>query len=124
MLLTTKVNPRLEGGNKRWNLLEDNVKIEWSNIGEGLFGEYNEDNPEDVNVLRFYTATQNEAGEWVDYEDGSFCTDFPATATDQEQLDALSLLMDSFYDIVVEGRSLKATAADKSWISLSWVQKE
>ena len=63
-------------------------RIEWQAIGEGLFGDYNADNPLDVELLRFYISKWRpdaddvpDHGDWEDIDDASCCTDMPVTIT-------------------------------------------
>ena len=68
-------------------LIRGAVKIEWEELGEGWDGEY-AGTPDDKSLLRFYVA-RLEGGQWVDIDDGSWCTRFPANTTDAEQSAAL-----------------------------------
>lgn len=36
-------------------LVKGSVKLEWEYIGEGIIGDFDETNPEDEALLRFYT---------------------------------------------------------------------
>lgn len=56
---------------------------EWVNLDEGYSGDYDPDDPEDENLLRFdiYRRPEDLDGEWdIEYEepDASFCTMMPA----------------------------------------------
>lgn len=48
------------------------VKVQWVNLGEGLNGDYNPNDPEDVNLLRFDVYHRNECG-WEPLDNGSHC---------------------------------------------------
>ena len=41
------------------------VKIEWVNLGEGYDGDYDPENPDDVNLLRF-DVSKKVNGEWTE----------------------------------------------------------
>lgn len=70
------------------------LRVDWSNIGEGYCGDFDEDDPEDENLLRFDVYVRNPSyGEnaedwekWDTVEDASYCTLMPATA-DKETLE-------------------------------------
>lgn len=47
------------------------VTLEW--IGEGLSGDYNPDDPDDLPLLRF-TVYKRFGGTWEQLDDGSYCT--------------------------------------------------
>lgn len=100
-------------------LIRDNVKIEWEAIGEGYSGDYNPKDPFDVELLRFYVSVLRD-GVWEEKEDGSYCTLFPANATDEEQMQGLQLLMDNFHPVLFDdpGAPIKKLGERMSWISL------
>lgn len=54
------------------------VKVEWVDLGEGFSGDYNPDDPTDKPLLR-YDAYTLEEGQWVEMDDGSYCTLVEAT---------------------------------------------
>ena len=99
-------------------LVRDNVKVEWDAIGEGLQGDYNSENSDDVELLRFYVSVLRD-GEWEEKEDGSYCTCFPVTATDKEKWAGLLLLMDRFHDVLFSDpdASIKKLGEEMSWIN-------
>lgn len=52
-----------------------NLKVEWVDLGEGLDGDYNPNDPDDMELLRFdvsYRETRND--EWEAVPDSSYCT--------------------------------------------------
>lgn len=48
------------------------VKVQWVNLNEGLNGDFNPNDPEDVNLLRF-DVYQKTASGWEPLDDGSYC---------------------------------------------------
>lgn len=70
------------------------LRVDWSNIGEGYCGDYDEDDPEDENLLRFDVYVRNPScgdnaedwEKWDTVEDASYCTLMPADA-DRETLE-------------------------------------
>lgn len=99
-------------------LFRDNVKVEWEFIGEGLCGDYQPDNPDDVALLRFYVSVLRD-GSWVEKEDASYCTQFPVSASEDEKLAGLNLLLNKFYDALHDDIdvSVKKLGEQLSWIS-------
>lgn len=123
-------------------LIQDDVKIELEDIGEGLSGDYDPEDPDDVPLLRFSTYVrgalrqkyldQNEYGlddwmpmddpndaalhpdGWVPVADASYCTRLPATLSDEDQQRALKVLMAQLYEPVV-AMSAKKAAQAASW---------
>jgi len=97
-------------------LIIGKVKVEWVNLGEGLSGDYNPDDPEDENLLRF-DVSKLENGEWVEVPDASYCTLFSANASDENKQEGLRILMDNIYEEVRAGHSIKKLCERLSWIS-------
>jgi len=97
------------------------IRVEWEDIGEGISGDYNPDDPNDVELLRFYFGKRDEDGNWEDLDDGSYCTQFPANADTALRARALELLMDRAYDDILAG-GYKRTLEELSWISPEWIK--
>lgn len=91
--------------------------MELVDIGEGVNGNYNEDDAEDMPLLRFYVSRQ-EDGEWQ--EVASYCTNLSSEINDDTQQTALVYLMDRFYEPVKEGQSIKRLAEEMSWMEERW----
>lgn len=103
-------------------LIRDDVKVEWEDIGEGVNGDYNPKDPDDIPLLRFYVSVLRD-GYWEEKEDASHCTLFPATANNEMQLAGLRVLMDRFYDVLHDNvdASVKKLGDEMSWISFESV---
>ena len=99
-------------------LVRDNVKVEWEAIGEGLHGDYDPRDPEDIELLRFYVSVLRD-GEWMEKEDGSYCTNFPVDSTVDEKLAGLEILLDRYHDALSADIdvSVKKLGEEMSWIS-------
>lgn len=95
------------------------VKVELINIGEGLNGDYDPHDPEDMNLLR-YDVSVFKDGVWEKKEDSSYCTMFPADAASSQKQKALEILSERFYDALSENieASVKKIGEEMSWISL------
>lgn len=100
-------------------LIRGNVRVMWEDIGEGLSGDYDESDPDDIPLLRFYIDRWNptDPNGWVEVEDGSFCTQMPTSATPTQRRQGLELLMGRVYENVAAGESLDRAGEELSWIS-------
>ena len=98
-------------------LVRDNVKVEWVNLGEGWDGDYDPDDPEDTNLLRFDVSCRDSINdEWSEVDDGSYCTQMPANTPSKILMLALVEIMDLIYnDIMSVGRS-KRICEKMSWL--------
>lgn len=102
---------------------KDGVMVEIINIGEGVQGDYNENDPEDINLLRFdiytnesHTSNANESG-WESVD--SWCTMLPATMDNTKITRALNMLFDEFYNALKNDHtvSIRRLGDTLSWIS-------
>lgn len=57
-------------------LEEDGIRVEWEDIGEGICGDYNPEDPDDIPLLRFSVSILLD-GQWETVEDASYCTQMP-----------------------------------------------
>lgn len=105
-------------------LVSGNIKVEWVDIGEGLCGDYNPDDPEDIPLLRFDISVFKD-GEWEIKSDGSHCTQFPTTATNEEKATGLAILMNRVREVLQDDLDapIKKLAEELSWIDLEAVER-
>lgn len=55
----------------------DKIRVDWYDAGEGLSGDYNPEDPDDIHLLRF--DVYKKVGEdWEEVEDASYCTRMPS----------------------------------------------
>ena len=106
------------GYGEELELIKDNVKVIWENIGEGHFGDYDEDDPEDENLLRF-TVYVKENSKWNEVDDASYCTMVKADTDNDELMLLLHVLMNEFYEVLHYDihASVKKLGERMSWIS-------
>ena len=80
-------------------LVQDNVKVVFENLGEGYNGDYNENDPEDENLLRF-TVYVKDGEIWEQVDDASYCTLVSADTEKEKLQELLNMLMDEFYAVL------------------------
>lgn len=109
-------------------LIRDTVKVEWVELGEGWSGDYDEDDPDDEELLRFDVSIWRpdcddvpDSGDWHDPGDASYCTRFPVSATPEQRKAGLELIMDAVYEDATNGHSIKKICEHLSWIGLEWL---
>jgi len=107
----------------RTALIHFPVKVALVNLGEGIHGDYDPQDPSDVNLLRFDVYACSE-GVYEPVSDGSYCTELPASATPAEQEQALHILMEAFYKPLSQdiSASIKKVAERMSYIGLDFLQ--
>ena len=88
-----------------------NISVELEDIGEGLSGDYDPEDKDDIPLLRF---TVLEDGEPV--EDASYCTQVPTDITPTEATKIMEAIMNEVHDPVVQGLSIKKMCERLSWI--------
>lgn len=83
------------------------LRIDWYNADEGLRGDYDPEDPNDINLLRFDVYVMREPEEWDDSDDGwravdsaSYCTNIPATASEEVLEKALRFLFQEYREVI------------------------
>lgn len=79
------------------------VRASWVNLGEGLYGDYNSDDPEDVNLLRFDIEIRNENA-WEVVEDASYCTMVEATTPVSRLIKLLMSIYEEYRNVLENDR--------------------
>jgi hypothetical protein len=97
-------------------LIKNNVRIDWVNIGEGNDGDYDPTDKYDENLLRF-DVSHLVNNEWEPVDDGSYCTQMPATCGNDLLKVGLETIMNSIYDDVSSHGRAKRICEQMSWIS-------
>ena len=102
------------------------LRVEWSNIGEGICGDYDPADPEDVNLLRFDVYWAPDADndpdkpiEWEEVEDASYCTQVPADTPVTELIRLLYIIFKRYADVIGDYpyASVKKLGEELSWIA-------
>ena len=112
---------------KKNNVTGIEVMVEWVELGEGISGDYNSDDPTDIELLRFDVSYRNFVmgnEEWRDPGDASYCTQMPVKATNKQKMDALKIIMHEVFEPLSEGQSIKKLCERLSWISLKTLESK
>lgn len=102
-------------------LVENDVKVEWYEGAEGLNGDFDPQDPNDVELLRFYVSKWD-GSQWESVE--SFCTLVPVSTPAEIQTKLLRLIMDTVGDDVRAGISIQRKCEALSWLSNESVDGE
>ena len=103
---------------------DDIIRIELVNIGEGVCGDYDPEDPDDINLLRFDASIKNNDGEWEEIEDASYCTRLRADADIEQLKKAATMIHNSYrseissYESYLNGPSVKKLGEELSWIEV------
>ena len=113
------------------------VKVEWTDLGEGVCGDYNSDDPEDVALLRFdawvkVTGTDMDEmrgltnnyldDEWGYKENGSYCTMTEVDTHGPILMKLAQLIADELANNLDNG-GWKSTAERMSYANPNWIRQ-
>lgn len=97
------------------NVIKDGRKVEWVDLGEGLFGDYDSRDPDDQALLRFDILEMVEE-QWEQIDDASYCTQMPADSSEDILRRGAAIIMDATH-----GKdNMKKICEKLSWISPEW----
>ena len=104
-----------------YELIVNDVRVTLEDIGEGIFGEYDENDPNDRPLLRFdvYKRCENPSditGEWEAIDDGSYCTNIHAESSWNEIAQYLFTIMNEVYFYIQNDYSIKKVCEKLSWL--------
>lgn len=99
----------------------DLIRVEWYNADEGVCGDYNPDDPDDVNLLRFDVYIKRN-GSWEAVDDASYCTCMPADTSPEILRAALRMLLKEYTNALRSDPeySVKKLGETMSWMSPNW----
>lgn len=97
-------------------LIQEPVRVELEHIGEGYNGDYDPDDPNDRQLLRFTVSVRDEDGEWQQVDDASYCTELTVNLSAEKAQQVLTFIMSEVYDDVVGGNSIKKRCEMLSWV--------
>lgn len=98
------------------------IKITWEYIGEGMDGDYNPDDPNDVKLLRFYICKEDIDG-WIEVDDGSFCTRMPIDTPRHLLAHGLKCIWEAVQDALNADESIRKICEEISWCEPKWFEK-
>tara|TARA_Y100000361_G_scaffold151323_1_gene168546 strand:+ start:463 stop:822 length:360 start_codon:yes stop_codon:yes gene_type:complete len=99
-------------------LIRGNRKVELWQAGEGWNGDYNPDDPNDVELWRF-DVQELVNGEWETMPDASYCTQLPVDIDFEITQKALHWIMEETFDT----ERVKKVCEELSWISPEWFKE-
>lgn len=104
------------------------LRVDWYKAGEGLYGDYNPENPDDRELLRFDVYVMRTPEPWDDSDDGwrevedaSYCTNMSANAPEEILEKALRYIFSAYRNVIEDypNISVKRLGEGLSWISES-----
>lgn len=102
----------------------DRLLAEWYNADEGISGDYNADNPDDVNLLRFDVSYNinppEEEPSWEQIYDASYCTQVEADTPYPALIKLLWIIFKEYSNVLeayLSGSSVKKLGEGLSYIS-------
>ena len=93
---------------KELDLIRDGKKVTWEYLGEGWSGDYNPDDPEDTQLLRFSCSQivdiDTDDGDdltegWQELPDSSYCTRMPINTPYSILAEAAARIMQEIEDV-------------------------
>lgn len=96
----------------------EKIRIDFVNLGEGLCGDYNPTDPNDVNLLRFDVYQRKCVFDaWEPVDDASYCTMMPADTSAEILQKALDFLLMRYTNALETSDSVKKLGERLSYIS-------
>ena len=101
----------------------ERIRVELVNLGEGWNGDYNPEDPDDEELLRFdvyYKNPEDKDMDWMEVEDASYCTQLSADASEDILEKAVTAIFKRYDDVathIISGGSVKEMGEELSWIS-------
>lgn len=98
------------------SIWDDKFRADWYNAGEGITGDYNPEDPNDVNLLRFdiYYKVDDD---WEEVEDASYCTNVAASTDVTRLRELLQHIFSEYRDTDYPSSSVKKIGERLSWIT-------
>ncbi|GAF94624.1 unnamed protein product [marine sediment metagenome] len=92
------------------------LRVDFCDIGEGVQGDYNPDDPTDLPLLRF-DVYKKVCGKWEALDNGSYCTTNTVFTPVKSIKSMLRTIHREMSDVLDGGYSGKKTAEGLSWIT-------
>ena len=96
----------------------DVVRADWYDAGEGICGDYNPEDPDDIPLLRF-DIYKKEGEDWVEVDDASYCTRMPVKENLEILTRSLYIIFKEYNNVLKDDpdASVKKLGESLSWIS-------
>lgn len=95
---------------------DEELRVDWYNAGEGVCGDYNPEDPDDMNLLRFDVYHMKD-DEWEEVEDASYCT-WVRADTNISRLRELALhIFNEYKNVDYLYSSVKKLGEGLSWLT-------
>ena len=96
----------------------DIVRADWYDAGEGICGDYNPEDPDDIPLLRFDIYIK-QGDDWEPVDDASYCTRMPVTERLEMLTRSLYVIFKEYNDVLKDDpeASVKKLGESLSWIS-------
>lgn len=96
--------------------LERPFRLRWVRLGEGLWGEYNPEDPDDVELLRFELMKPDGQQGWEYVKNGGYCTQFKVASPRVVQRAGLWVLAEKLGEDLIDDRQVRRTFEEASHI--------
>ena len=102
---------------------DEKIQVVFSNIGEGYCGDYNPEDPDDAELIRFDVYAKGIEGfdedKWEAVEDASYCTTIRVDTPITELIEKIKIVFNEYrnvYDHIIQGGSVKKLGESLSWV--------
>ena len=98
--------------------MKSGVSVTMEDIGEGLYGDYNRDDPADEPMLRFYVDKLVDDC-WEEVDSGSYCTSLNVDKiSDVQKIQVCQFIHAAVEPLIKQGLSIKKACEKFSWVTL------
>ena len=101
---------------------DDDIRVDFITIGEGYNGDYNPNDPDDEELIRFDVYAKHIEGfddDWTMVEDASYCTTLPVNTPIDELKKKITVVFKEYKNVqlhIQQGGSVKKLGETLSWI--------
>ena len=102
---------------------DDDIRVDFITIGEGYNGDYNPDDPNDEELIRFDVYAKNIEGfdsdDWIAVDDASYCTTIPVNSPMEELEKKITIVFNEYKNVathIKQGGSVRKLGETLSWI--------
>jgi hypothetical protein len=100
-------------------VIKDNIRLVWEDIGEGWSGDYNDEDPDDTPLLRFSIDwRENANSDWEGLDDASYCTGLPIDTDADTLCEYAESIIASLSSTKEKPTGYKRTLERWSWLGI------